>query len=433
MRMLDIIIKKRNGGELSHDEIFFFVNGYSSGAIPEYQVSPLLMAIFFRGMNDIETAYLTEAMLNSGEVVDFGALPAYKVDKHSTGGVGDKISLILAPVAAACGLAVPMISGRGLGHTGGTLDKLESIPGFNVHLTLARFKEMVTDIGVSMIGQTQEIAPADKKLYALRDVTGTVESIPLICGSIMSKKLAEGIDGLVLDVKVGSGAFMKDIESARELARSLVAIAKNMGKSCFAFLTDMSEPLGDYVGNALEVIESIELLKGNIDDRQLELTVALAGKMLELSGACGFEEACARARATIHGGSALAKFRELVRAHGGDDSCVDDYSVLPQAKLQYEVKAATDGYVTSIATTMVGLSAIALGAGRGSLDDIIDHASGIKLVKKVSDPVREGDTLGVLYYNDESKIERAAELFSQAYRISDEERAKEELFLGTVG
>ena len=433
MRMLDIIIKKRSGVELTKEEISFFVEGYTKGKIPDYQVSPFLMAVYFNGMTGKETAHLTESMINSGMTVDLSGIPLYKVDKHSTGGVGDKISLILAPVAAACGLAVPMISGRGLGHTGGTLDKLESIPGFNVNLSLARFKNIVKKINFSMIGQTKQIAPADKKLYALRDVTGTVESIPLICGSIMSKKLAEGIDGLVLDVKVGSGAFMKDTKSARLLAKSLVSIAKSMKKSCFAFLTDMSEPLGGFVGNSLEVIESIEILKGNLKGRQLELTVTLAAKMLELSGACGFDAGRKMALDTIKDGSALGKFRELIKLQGGDARCVDDYGLLIKAKYRHEVKAAKTGYVSEIRTRRVGLSAIALGAGRGSLQDKIDHACGIEVVKKVADKVNKGDVLGVLYYNDKKKFKYADELFLRSYKITPAKPKKKKLILGTVG
>ncbi len=429
MKMIELIRKKRGGGELTRDEILFFVNGYTAGALPDYQVSALLMAVYFNGMTDAETAHLTGAMLHSGDIVDLRDISAYKVDKHSTGGVGDKISLVLAPVAAACGLALPMISGRGLGHTGGTLDKLESIPGFDVNLGLDHFKRIIKEIGFSMIGQTSEIAPADKKLYALRDVTATVESIPLICGSIMSKKLAEGIDGLVLDVKVGSGAFMKDIDSAKRLASSLVSIAMRMGKSCFAFLTDMSEPLGSYVGNAIEVIESIEILKGRIDDRQTELTVTLAGKMLELSGACDFDTGKERARRTLTDGSALEKFRQLVRLHGGDDKCIDDYDRLPQAEHRHEVKADRDGFVSKIDTMRVGLSAIALGAGRTALTDEIDHATGIKVVKKVADAVKMGDTLGVLYYNDKERRGDAAHMLETAYTIGTEQPARQKLFL----
>ncbi|MFC1855718.1 thymidine phosphorylase [Thermodesulfobacteriota bacterium] len=430
MRMLEIILKKRSGAELTKDDILFFIDSYTKGTTPDYQVSALLMAIYFNGMTDNETAYLTEAMMNSGKVVDLSGIPTYKVDKHSTGGVGDKISLILAPLAAACGLCVPMISGRGLGHTGGTLDKLESIPGFNVNLSLAQFKKMLKKINVCMIGQTKEIAPADKKLYALRDVTATVESIPLICGSIMSKKLAEGIDGLVLDVKVGSGAFMKDLKSAKRLAGSLVKIAKSMNKSCFAFLTDMSEPLGSFVGNTNEVIESIEILKGNVTDRQLDLSVILVGKMLELAKVATFEEGKKKALDAIQNGSALEKFRELVKLHSGDVRCIDDYKILPKAKYKFEVKAKKSGYVSAIDTTAVGLSAVSLGAGRSSLADKIDHGCGIEVVKKIADDVKKGDTLGILSYNSKKRLEHAKELFLGSYTISKEKPKRKKLILG---
>jgi pyrimidine-nucleoside phosphorylase len=433
MRMLEIILKKRASSELSKEELAWLVDAYTKGDIPDYQVSSLLMAVYFNGMTAKETAYLTEAMIDSGKVVDLSSIPLYKVDKHSTGGVGDKISLILAPVCAALGLCVPMISGRGLGHTGGTLDKLEAIPGFNVNLSLAKFKNMLKKINVSMIGQTKEIAPADKKLYALRDVTGTVESIPLICSSIMSKKIAEGIDGLVLDVKVGSGAFMKDLKSAKELANGLISIAKNMKKSCFAFLTDMSEPLGSFIGNSLEVIESIEILKGDISDRQLELTLTLSAKMLELSGACKFDEAKKRALKTITDGSALLKFKELIKLHGGDVRCIDDYNILPKAKFKHEVKATRAGYVSAIDTTTVGMSAVSLGAGRSSLEDKIDHAAGIKVLKKIADPVKKGECLGILYYNDKTRLKHAEELFTRSYTITGEKPRRKKLILGTVG
>jgi pyrimidine-nucleoside phosphorylase len=433
MNMLDIILKKRTGKELTKDEISYFVDAYTNGTVPDYQVSPLLMAVYFNGMTDTETSYLTEAMIKSGSIVDLSGIPLYKVDKHSTGGVGDKISLILAPVAAACGLAVPMISGRGLGHTGGTLDKLESIPGFNVNLSLTQFKKIMKKINFSMIGQTKEIAPADKKLYALRDVTGTVESIPLICGSIMSKKIAEGIDGLVLDVKVGSGAFMKDMKSAGLLAKSLVSLAKSMNKSCFAFLTDMNEPLGSFVGNAVEVIESIDILKGKIVDKQLELTITLAAKMLELSGIAKFDAGKKMALDTIKDGSALKKFKELIKLHGGDARCVDDYSMFKKAGYQYEVTAKECGYVSKIDTMRVGLSASALGAGRSSLKDKIDHACGIKVIKKVADPVKKGDVLGVFYYNDKGKLDNAGKLFSSSYEITQTKPKRKKLILGTVG
>jgi pyrimidine-nucleoside phosphorylase/thymidine phosphorylase len=394
VRAYELIHRKRDGGTLTAEEIGALIRGYTAGEIPDYQLAAFCMAVFFRGMDDLEVRALTDAMLRSGDVLDLSAIPGVKVDKHSTGGVGDKVSLPLAPLAAACGVKVPMVSGRGLGHTGGTLDKLEAIPGFRVDLPVERFVELVRELGVGLMGQTERIAPADRKLYALRDVTATVESIPLIAGSIMSKKLAEGIDALVLDVKVGRGAFMKTTHEARRLAATLVGIGRGFGKRVTALLTAMDQPLGLAVGNALEVIESIELLRGGGPPDLRELTVALTAEMLLLARlAKDLPAARAAVEAAIADGSGLARFRAVVEAQGGDPRTVDDPTLLPHAPAVLPLAAPRDGLVEAIDGEAVGLAAMALGAGRTRVEDRIDPAVGLVLCRKVGQRVTRGEPL----------------------------------------
>ena len=416
----DIIIKKRDDGALTKDEIEFFVRGTTDDTIADYQTSALLMAIVWRGMTSQETAWLTDAMMRSGDVIDLREVPGTKVDKHSTGGVGDKVSLVLAPLAAVCGVKVPMMSGRGLGHTGGTVDKLEGIPGFNVHLTVPEFRRILENVGAAMISQTPQVAPADRKLYALRDVTGTVESIPLICASIMSKKLAEGIDSLVLDVKFGKGAFMKTKEDARELAQTMVAIGKVSGKPVRALLTAMNQPLGHAAGHTTEVIESIECLKGNGPADLMEVTYALASHMLILGGAAKDEaEARQKLEAAINNGSALQKFGEMCVAQGGDPRVIDDYSILPTAKTLLEIKAPADakGFVSEVDALKCGQAIMALGGGRASVIDTVDHAVGISNLVKVGNPITPGMRLCTLHINDDAQGSRAEALIRDAIKF----------------
>ncbi len=418
VRAIDIIRKKRDGSELSRLEIEGFVNAYAKGDIPDYQVSAWLMAVVLRGMTRPETAALTDAMLRSGEVLDLSSLAARKVDKHSTGGVGDKTSLVLAPLAAAAGVAVPMISGRGLGHTGGTLDKLEAIPGFNVNLPVAEFRRVLDVCGCAMIGQTAEIAPADRKLYALRDVTGTVESPYLICASIMSKKLAEGIDALVLDVKTGSGAFMKNEEDAAFLAELMVETGERMGKQVVALITDMDQPLGNMIGNALEVVEVVEVLRGNGPEDLRELCLELAGWMLHLGGvAKTMAEGKQRSAQLISSGKALEKFRQMVELQGGDVRVIDDAKRLPQAQHTMQVKSAMTGYLKSMQCEQIGTACVILGGGRERKEDSVDPAVGIVLRKKVGASVQAGEPLATIYYNAEPKAQRARQLIEQACEI----------------
>jgi len=398
MRAYEIIHRKRDGQAIPAGEIAALIRGFTDGEIPDYQMAAFCMAVFFRGMDGAEVEALTRAMLESGDVLDLSAIPGCKVDKHSTGGVGDKISLPLAPLVAACGVRVPMVSGRGLGHTGGTLDKLEAIPGFRVDLPVDRFRAQVAELGCCLIGQTDRIAPADRRLYALRDVTATVESIPLIAGSIMSKKLAEGIDALVLDVKVGSGAFMKTLEDARRLATTLAGIGHGMGKRVSALLTDMSQPLGRAVGNALEVRESIELLRGGGPADARALTVELGAEMLLLGGvAATLVEARGAIEAAIADGRGLERFRRVVAAQGGDPAVVDDPSRLPSSTMLRDVLAPSAGVVETIDTEGVGLAAMALGAGRARVEDRIDPAAGIVVHKKLGDRVERGEPLCTLH------------------------------------
>ena len=415
-----IIAKKRDGLALSREEIAAFVRGATDGSWADYQLSALLMAIYLRGMSPAETALYTEAMMHSGVVADLSSVKWPKADKHSTGGVGDKVSLHLAPMVAACGVAVPMISGRGLGHTGGTLDKLESIPGFRVNLTMAEYRAELETIGLSLIGQTAELAPSDKKLYALRDVTATVECIPLICGSILAKKLAEGIDVLVLDVKFGRGAFMKEKSQARELALALVSVATAMGKPTRAILTAMEQPLGRAVGNALEVAESIECLKGRGPADTMEVTYALAEQMLVLAGvAQTATEARAALALSISSGAALEKFRAMITAQGGDARVVDEPARLPQAKFNVALAAPRAGFVQEVDAMGVALAALRLGAGRVKAADGVDHAVGFSELVKVGEPVAAGATLGVIHANDTDALAAAQVMLAQAIRVGD--------------
>ena len=416
-----IIARKRDGHALTREEIGAFVRGAADGSWADYQLSAMLMAIVCRGMTPEETAHYTEAMMHSGVVADLASITQPKADKHSTGGVGDKISLHLAPMIAACGVVVPMISGRGLGHTGGTLDKLESIPGFNVNLSLAAYRAQLEKIGIALIGQTADLAPADKKLYALRDVTATVESIPLICGSILSKKLAEGIDVLVLDVKFGRGAFMKDQAKARELALALVSVATAMGKPTRAVLTAMDEPLGRTVGNALEVRESIACLRGQGPADVMEVTYALGEQMLLLAKMAATKEAArAKLEASIVSGAALEKFRAMIVAQGGDARVVDEGATrLPQARWQVAVAASRAGWVTEVDAMGVALAALRLGAGRAKATDAVDHAVGVSGLVKVGERVETGGVLGVIHANDEGALSEAQGMLARAVVVSD--------------
>ena len=419
-RAIDVIRKKRDGGELSRGEIESLIGAYTRGDIPDYQVSAWLMAVVLRGMTRAETAILTDAMLHSGEVLDLSFLPAKKVDKHSTGGVGDKTSLVLAPLVAAAGLAVPMISGRGLGHTGGTLDKLESIPGFNVNLQVSQFRSVLETCGCAMIGQTAEIAPADRKLYALRDVTGTVESPYLICASIMSKKLAEGIDALVLDVKTGSGAFMKSEEDAAFLAELMVETGERMGKQVVALITDMDQPLGNMIGNALEVVEVVEVLRGAGPEDLRELCLELAGWMLQLGGVSGtVGEGRKRSEELISSGKALDTFRRMVELQGGDPRVIDDAKRLPQAGHTATISSTEDGYLSSVQCEQVGTACVILGGGRERKEDAVDPAVGIVLHKKVGDRVSFGEPLATIHYNAETKAARARQLLEESFQFAD--------------
>lgn len=402
MRMVDVIDRKRNGSALTKEEISAFVEGYTNGEIPDYQASALLMAIYFNGMTDEEQANLTMQMLNSGDRLDLSDIPGIKVDKHSTGGVGDKTSIPLAPMVAALGIPVPMISGRGLGHTGGTLDKLEAIPGFEVERSEAEFKKQVRDIKVAIVGATGNVAPADKKIYALRDVTDTVDSIPLIAGSIMSKKIASGTDALVLDVKTGTGAFMKEEADAVKLANALVKIGKSVGMNCMALISDMNQPLGNMVGNALEIQESIAILKGEGPEDITELVMTLGSQMVVLAKkAATLAEARTKLEEVVANGSALEVFRQMIIAQGGDPRVIEDPTLMPQAKYHFELPAPQAGYVTKMTADEIGIAAMLLGGGRQAKTDVIDYAVGIELHKKVGDAVAEGESLLTIHSNTE--------------------------------
>ena len=433
MRAVDVIMKKRDGSPLTREEIRFFVDGVTAGTLPDYQASALLMAILLRGMTVEETAWLTDAMVHSGIRVDLSDIPGIKVDKHSTGGVGDKTSLILAPLAAACGVPVPMMSGRGRGHTGGTLDKLEAIPGFRVNLSLEEMKDALRRAGCAMIGQTAQIAPADKKLYALRDVTGTVESIPLISASIMSKKIAEGIDALVLDVKTGSGAFMKTEADSRTLAESLVSIGNASGVRTEAIITAMDTPLGRAVGNALEVIECIEVLRGGGPQDLVDVSVELAARMLVLGKVAGDKAAAEqKIRTAIGSGAGLDCFRRIIEGQGGDPKVIDDYQRLPHVADRYVVAASRAGYVTALDAELVGRASVSLGAGRDRVDDAVDPAVGIMVVAKPGDQVHAGQPVLEMHYRDRTRLDAALRLTSQAITIGDERPAVRPSIVGEV-
>ncbi len=422
MRAVDVIRKKRDGGELDAAEIASFVRGATShDGWAVYQLTALLMAVFLRGMSPTETAHLTRAMADSGKVFDLSDIPGPKVDKHSTGGVGDKTSLILGPLAAACGVMVPMMSGRGLGHTGGTLDKLEAIPGFRVGLSEEEFRSALRNVGLGMIGQTSDVAPADRTLYSLRDVTGTVESIPLITASILSKKLAEGITGLVMDVKCGHGAFMKSQADAKALAESLVRVGTANGLQMKAMLTSMDAPLGRYVGNSLEVIESIETLKGNGPPDLTELSLLLAARMVELAGlAADDAEAMRKVRRALGSGAGLEVFRKCVEEQGGDARTLDDYSRLPTAPRAMQIVAPRTGFVTEMVAGAVGVASMVLGGGRERAEDSIDHAVGIICHRIPGEAVRAGETIYEVRYRSTAKMMAAVELLEESIAIADE-------------
>jgi pyrimidine-nucleoside phosphorylase/thymidine phosphorylase len=433
VRAVDVIQKKRDGAELSKDEIDFFIRGYTKGDVPDYQASAFTMAVFFKGMTPAETVALTESMMRTGEVLDLGELPGPKVDKHSTGGVGDKTSLVLAPLAAACGVYVPMISGRGLGHTGGTLDKLESIPGFDVRLSLARFKSVLRDCGLGLIGQTPEIAPADRKLYALRDVTATVESLPLISASIMSKKMAEGIDALVLDVKCGDGAFLRSREEARALAETMLGIGRGMGKKLAALITEMEQPLGRSAGNALEVAECVETLKGRGPKDLESLSIELAAWMVKLAGVTtSLDAARAKVREALASGAGLERFRRVIELQGGNPRVCDDLSLLPQAAETVVVRSERDGRVGRLAARAIGHAGMLLGAGRETVDGAIDPAVGFVFHKKVGDPVAVGEPIVTVHVGKASRREAALARLKEAIVVASEAPARGPLVLETL-
>jgi len=433
MRAVDIIRAKRDGEALSREAIETFVRGVTDGSWPDYQSSALLMAIVLKGMNPEETAWLTDAMARSGDRVDLSHIPGIKVGKHSTGGVGDKVSIVLAPVAAACGVTVPKMSGRGLGHTGGTLDKLESIPGFRVAMSLDEYQAMLARVGCCLISQTANIVPADKTLYALRDVTSTVESLPLIAASVMSKKLAEGSNALVLDVKFGRGAFMKRPADALALARSMVSIGTAAGVRTECFITQMDVPLGRAVGNALEIAECIAVLKGEGPADLTELVIRLGTRMVRLAGKAATDDAAAGLiRQALASGAGLAKLRELIAGQGGDASVVDDPSRLPVASHAKMLTATRTGFVNSLDALLVGRAAVALGAGRDKKGDAVDLSAGILLHKKPGEPVQAGDNLMELRYNDPSRLEAAMALAEQALVIGEAAPAPLPLVLGWV-
>lgn len=430
--MVDLIAKKRDGYELSKEEIDFIIRGYTNGDIPDYQMSAFAMAVFFRGMTEEETAALTMAMVRSGDVIDLSKIEGMKVDKHSTGGVGDTTTLVLGPLVASVGVPVAKMSGRGLGHTGGTIDKLESVPGFHVEIDNEQFIELVNKNKIAIIGQTGNLTPADKKLYALRDVTATVDSIPLIASSIMSKKIAAGADAIVLDVKTGAGAFMKDFAGAKQLATAMVEIGKRVGRKTMAVISDMSQPLGYAVGNALEVKEAIDTLKGKGPEDLQELCLTLGSYMVYLAEkASSLEEARALLEASIREGKALETFKVFLSAQGGDASVVDDPTKLPQAKYRWELEAPEDGYVAEIVADEVGTAAMLLGAGRATKEATIDLSVGLVLHKKVGDAVKKGESLVTIYSNTEN-IEEVKQKLAKSIRLSAIPVAKPTLIYETI-
>jgi len=433
MRMYDVIMKKRNGGELTREEIRYFIQNYVDGTIPDYQVSALMMAIYFQKMTEKETYELTMAMAESGEMLDLSDIHGIKVDKHSTGGVGDKTSLALTPMVAACGLPVAKMSGRGLGHTGGTIDKLESFPGFSTSLSAKQFRNNVNRIGIAIMGQTADLAPADKKLYALRDVTATVDNLSLIASSIMSKKLASGADAIVLDVKTGSGAFMKSEEDAFALAREMVKIGKSAGRRMRAVVTDMDQPLGRNVGNSLEVKEAIDTLKGKGPEDFTELTFTLGSQMLLAGGRVKTqEEALKMLKDAVESGKALEKLADFVEAQGGRHEDVYEFEKLPKASIVMEIPSPTTGYVSKIECDEVGICCLMLGGGRETKESKIDLTVGLEIQKKVGDFVKEGEALAILHANDEGKAKAALERFQRAYSFAEEKPEKHVLIKGIL-
>ena len=429
MRMYDIILKKREGDALSKTEIDFFIEGYTKGDIPDYQVSALLMAIMFKGMTKEEIANLTMAMAQSGDMLDLSSIEGVKVDKHSTGGVGDKISLIVAPMVAACGVPVAKMSGRGLGHTGGTVDKLESIPGYNTEMGVESFIKQVQDINMALIGQTGNIAPADKKIYALRDVTATVDNVGLIAASIMSKKLASGADAFLLDIKLGSGAFAKTEEFAKELAETMVNISIENGKKAKAMVTNMDQPLGNACGNWLEILEVVEVLKNKGPEDVRELSIKAAQNMLFLAGKGDMDECMKLAKESLDNGSALAKFKEVVSAQGGDISLIDNPEKYPRPHFVEDYVASRDGYISKMNTEDCGIAAVVLGAGRSKIEDVIDFKAGIIFHNKVNAQVKKGDVIATMYTSKSALVKDAKEILDQAILITDEKGVETPLFI----
>ena len=432
MRMYDIIKKKRDGGELSTAEIEFFIKGVTDGSIPDYQISALCMAIYFKGMSVRETCDLTFAVRDSGDRLDFSSINGVRVDKHSTGGVGDKTSLVVAPIVAALGIKVAKMSGRGLGHTGGTIDKLEAIEGFQTTLSDADFIKQVNDIGFAIVGQSKQFAPADKKLYALRDVTATVDSMPLIAASIMGKKLAADDDCIVLDVKTGSGSFMKSVEKSKELAQLMVDIGKSAGKKMVALITNMDRPLGQAIGNSLEVIEAVDTLKGHGPEDFTEVCLTLAAYMLSLAGNGSVEHCLNLAKGAVSDGSAYRKLLEVVKRQGGNTALIEDTSNFKKAKYTHSVKSKVSGYIASADTESYGFASLALGAGRNTAEDEIDYSAGIILRKKTGDYVKEGEELAILHSNDASAFARAEELLLEATQITAQKPNDEPLIYDII-
>lgn len=432
MRMYDIIQKKRDGYELNKEEICFFVNGFTSGEVKDYQISALMMAIYFKGMTDREITDLTLCMAASGDELDLSDISGYVVDKHSTGGVGDKTTLIIGPIVAACGGKIAKMSGRGLGHTGGTVDKLESINGFNTALSPKDFMNTVNNIGICVVGQTGNLAPADKKLYALRDVTATVDSIPLIASSIMSKKLAAGADGIVLDVKTGSGAFMKDLDKAILLAKKMSAIGKSAGRDVIAVITNMDSPLGNKIGNNLEVIEACDVLKGKGPKDITEISLVLSANMLKLATKCSFDECYKKAENAIKDGSALNKLKEMVTSQGGDAALIDNNELFKKPKRKILIKSKVNGFISHMDTETIGKICVVLGAGRNKKDDIIDFSAGIILSEKTGDNVKIGDTLATFQTDNDISDEEYSDLFFKAIKFSDSPVKESKLIIKTI-
>jgi pyrimidine-nucleoside phosphorylase/thymidine phosphorylase len=434
MRTVDLIHRKREGEELSAEEISFLVEGYTRGEIPDYQLSAFLMAVFFKGMTDHEVGALTDCMVRSGQTLDLSSIPGVKVDKHSTGGVGDKTSLICAPLAAAAGVVVPMVSGRALGHTGGTLDKLEAIPGFRTDLTVEEFRANLEKHGLCFIGQSDEVAPADGKLYSLRDTTATVEAIPLIASSIMSKKLAEGLDALVLDVKVGSGAFMKKQIDARRLAQLMVGIGRRLDKRVQALITDMSQPLGYAIGNALEIMEVSQTLQNAGPSDLTRISLELAARMIFLGKKCDtLDEARELAQKCLIDGSGYRKFKDVIEAQGGNSAVMDKFELLPNASGMKEIASPRAGFVSAIEAEYIGLASAMIGAGRDTKEDQIDPAVGVILEVKVGEKIEAGAILCRLYYTGDERVEEAAQMVEDAFRISSQKPEERELILEVVG